>query len=361
MAELQQLGALDPAAQEKLMADLRATDPAIWPLVVQQFRAALAYRRRLQEPSGTNTGGPKAGLPPRLGHLPPAEGAALPPHDAPQGNYPATGYPPLGALAATADPQAKQPATGENAVVAASHNAPAPGNWQDQVESAARELASKTADSPSSPEEIARQIRLRMLYLLAGRRDDALEPIPAMAAPMQDFWSKQLYALWKSLDTQGAADGPRRAAEAKQILDEAVAKLGESAPLEVCNLTLCKSIDGYGCIAAFEKDEFLPGQEVLLYAEVKNFTSEQTAKGHHTILRSSCQLFDSRGQRVVEHDCPETEEYCQNVRHDFFVGIRIVLPEKCIYPGRHTLQLTIEDLKSHKLGQASIPLTIKSP
>jgi len=361
MAELQQLGAFDPAAQKKLMADLRATDPAIWPLVVQQFRAALAYRRRAQQRSAANTAAPRVELPPRLSHLPPAGGAALPPSDAPQGNYPATGHAPLGALAAEAGPQSKRPATPKNAVVAASYNAPASGDWQDQVESAARKLAAKTADSPHSPEEIARQVRLRMLYLLAGRRDDALQPIPAMAAPMQDFWKKQFYALWKSLDTQGVADGPRRAAETKQILDEAVAKLGESAPLEVCGLALCKSIDGYGCIAAFEKDEFTPGQEILLYAEVKNFTSEQTAKGYHTTLRSSWQIFDSRGQRVVEHDCPETEEYCRNVRHDFFVGIRIVLPEKHIYPGRHTLQLTIEDLKSRKLGQASIPLTIKSP
>ena len=46
MEELRQLGTLDPAAQNKLMEDLKQTDPALWPLVMQQFRAAIAYKRR---------------------------------------------------------------------------------------------------------------------------------------------------------------------------------------------------------------------------------------------------------------------------------------------------------------------------
>src|SRR3972149_753083 len=46
MEELRQLGTLDPAAQNNLMEDLKQTDPALWPLVMQQFRAAVAYKRR---------------------------------------------------------------------------------------------------------------------------------------------------------------------------------------------------------------------------------------------------------------------------------------------------------------------------
>jgi hypothetical protein len=49
MEELRQLGTLDPAAQNKLMEDLKQTDPALWPLVMQQFRAAIAYKRRAAE------------------------------------------------------------------------------------------------------------------------------------------------------------------------------------------------------------------------------------------------------------------------------------------------------------------------
>lgn len=45
-AELQQLGMINPAARDRLQEDLRQSDPVIWPLVLQQFRATEAYRRR---------------------------------------------------------------------------------------------------------------------------------------------------------------------------------------------------------------------------------------------------------------------------------------------------------------------------
>ena len=49
MAELQQVGALDPAAQDKLMADLKQVDPSLWPMVLQTFRAEAAYKRREEQ------------------------------------------------------------------------------------------------------------------------------------------------------------------------------------------------------------------------------------------------------------------------------------------------------------------------
>lgn len=98
---------------------------------------------------------------------------------------------------------------------------------------------------------------------------------------------------------------------------------------------------------------------MLLYAEVENFASESTPKGYHTALRSSYQIFDGRNQRVADHQFTTTEEYCRRPRRDYFIGYHLRLPKR-IYPGKHTLQLTIEDLKSQKVGQSSIELTIKS-
>jgi hypothetical protein len=45
--ELQTIGALDPQAQQELMALLKEAKPQHYPLVVQQFQAALAYRQQL--------------------------------------------------------------------------------------------------------------------------------------------------------------------------------------------------------------------------------------------------------------------------------------------------------------------------
>ncbi len=45
--QLQQIRAIDPTAESKLMEQLRQTPAESWPLVAEQFRASLAYREQL--------------------------------------------------------------------------------------------------------------------------------------------------------------------------------------------------------------------------------------------------------------------------------------------------------------------------
>jgi hypothetical protein len=132
----------------------------------------------------------------------------------------------------------------------------------------------------------------------------------------------------------------------------------ESAPLVVRNVAFCTEIKSYGCAKRFEKYEFQPNQEVLLYAEVDNFVSEPTAKGYHTSLRSGYRILDASGQPVVERSFAATEDYCQNLRRDFFIGYRLRLPQS-VGPGKYTLQLSIEDLKSQKVGQGSVEFEVR--
>ena len=68
MAEVQQLGTLDPAAQNALLEDLKRTDPALWPQLVQTFRASIAYRRQMEERARLARGqNPQSGLARRSG------------------------------------------------------------------------------------------------------------------------------------------------------------------------------------------------------------------------------------------------------------------------------------------------------
>jgi hypothetical protein len=395
MAELQQVGALDPAGQEKLLADLQQTDPALWPLVLQQFRAAVAYRRQTEQrelakagqpPAGAaypttaadpaQPGGPAATSPypahiaaaaPHIGSAVPSAAPAQPgPLPGPQLGQPAAQVPPQ------VPPQPPQPPQTQPPFQQASKLPPPPvsapsafdtspaasqADWRAQVASAAESLRARLPGSPESPEEVAEHARLRMLYLLAGQRNQALLPIPSPVPPLEQFWLKEIYGLATYLDAGRNPDPAGRAAEAKQVLGEALGCLGEAAPLVIRNLAFCAEVQSYGSMEKFSKYEFTPGQEVLLYAEVENFASEQTAEGFHTSMRSSYQIFDSRGQRVAEQGFPVTEEHCQNARRDFFIGYRLRLPKR-IYDGRHTLKLTIEDLKSQKVGESSIEFWI---
>jgi hypothetical protein len=349
MAEVQQLGVLDPAAQNALLDDLKKTDPSLWPQLMQTFRASVAYRRQAEErarlaqqnqnqPGGIRQAGytdgqarnAAAATPP----TPPAELAD---------NYPDTRLPQVSLISAKRSEQA------------------AADDWHAQLSIAIQALEAKTATGPDgkpgAPLTAADQAILRMLYLAAGRRDDAVKTLSNATPADQEFWSEELFGLATALDEQQVPDASRRAAEAVQHLRDAAGKLGQTAALVVRNLSFCTEVTSYGVFKPFEKYEFKPGEQVILYAEIDNFTSQSTDKGFHTAMHSSYQIFDSRGAKVSEQDYAVTEEVCRNPRRDFFIRYFVYMPKR-IYDGNYTLQLTIEDTQGKKIGQSSIQFAI---
>jgi len=199
---------------------------------------------------------------------------------------------------------------------------------------------------------------LRMLYAAAGRREDAARPIPDASPATQQFVSKELEGLVAWLDAEQVPDPARRAAEAEPALREALARLGETAPLLVRNAAFCTEVLSFACIKRFDKQEFVADQEMLVYAELENFVSEPTERGFRTSLRSAYQILDNLGRQVVQRDFAPTEEYSKNARRDFFIAFRVRLPRQ-IAPGKYMLRLVIRDAVSQKTGQASIEFTVK--
>ncbi|MBX7165515.1 MAG: hypothetical protein K1X74_04115 [Pirellulales bacterium] len=400
MNELQSLGAIDPAQQNQLLEDLKKSDPKYWPMITQSFRAALNRQRGDAGTADTAVAPPRTGSPallasatvaptgtalpaslatapqplpaPTIAPAQPATAAAVPeplPQPPSMPIAPAQtvreefGPPPP--VDSTASAMASPGATGDsNAMMAARVGATSPtiapaADSRTQIDTAIRSLENElaTASPGSASTSARRELQLRMMYLLADRRQDALRPIDGLPAAEQEYWSGQLYALATFLDEKREADASRRAATAVEHLRNASARLAELGVLEVKNLAFCTEVSSYGVFKKFPDTKFAPGQEVLLYAELENFKSEQTPKGWHTALRSSYQVLDDQGRVVDEHQFDLTEEYCANARRDFFIRYFLYLPER-INPGSYTLQLTIEDTLSRKIGQSSIPVTI---
>ena len=230
-------------------------------------------------------------------------------------------------------------------------------DWQGHLTAAIHSIETESKAGSKNESDIALQARLRMLYLLAGRRDDAMRPLPAAPQASQDYWSSQIYGLSTWMDAEKTPDSGRRAAETKRILGEALAQLGETAPLAVRNLTFCTEVSRFGSFDALKSTEFTPGQKVLLYAEIDNLHIESSPKGYHWAVKVNGQIFDNRGNRMTDYGSTSAEETYQTPRHDFFVSKLYYLPR--LVPGRYTLQLTIEDTLGHKVGQSSIDFTVK--
>jgi hypothetical protein len=450
MQQLQELALLDPEAQKLLMEDLSKTDPALWKPLMERFRAALEYHRRLQQASSdkdgpktaasgsqksTNeetsagdssdrdhpirtaaqTGKPKASsdgptnpdASEKNGNSSAKEGASLKMAPAgsshlakggagevaqagylqeagasssPVGRLPPptlqavrsggpmeslTSLPGVGGAEARAINGQGQPGSSNPAASAGkpTHLAdPAggaeEGSWQQRLSVLLREMETTLSPSPQTDEEIARHVYYRLLCLAAGRREEALQPIPGVPPAMQDFWTHQLYAIQLLLDGHQIADRRQRAAEAKRLFQEAAGKLAVAAPLVVRGLAFATEVQSFGCYGGLDKYEFQPGQEVLLYAEVENFQSLPTPKGYHTKLRSRYQIFNAEGQSVAEQEFPITEEYCRQMRRDFFIAYPVRVPQD-LSPGQYTLKLSLEDLHRGEVCQGSIQFSVR--
>jgi hypothetical protein len=233
-----------------------------------------------------------------------------------------------------------------------------PSDWRQQLTTT---IAALEADAQTGPPDPAREARLRMLYLVANRMEDALRPVTGADPQEQEFWSQQLYGLSVCLEGAGSDDG-KQATEAAHRLEQARASLAEMADLHVHNLAFCTEVNSFGVFTEFETREFSPGQQVLLYAELENFASEATPEGFHTALRSRYQVLDAQGHVIDEKEFPLTEEVCRNRRRDFFIRYFLDLPTDQVYDGqRYTLRLTVEDTLGEKTGESSIEFTAARP
>ena len=231
-------------------------------------------------------------------------------------------------------------------------------SWQELVNSAIEKLEKRRDRRLDSDLREEDEARLRMLYLIADRRDDAVRAIASLEPEMQEFWSKQLFGLSTLLDSELISDRSNRLIESKRNLDEALRRLGESSPLFVRNLVFVTEVQSYGAYTPFDDYEFQPGEPVLLYAEVENYRCKETARGYHTALRSTYEIFDSNRTKVAEHEFSTNEEYCKSARRDFFTICEFRIPEK-LRSGKFVLRLTVADLNGDKAGESSITFHIR--
>ncbi len=421
MEEVRAAGAIHPSVQAHLLDDLDHTNPALWPQLLETHRASIAYQRRITNPAmpvpaGDGNVGPIAptvafGLASAAGSAPfdrapfdramattpagdathagnapvpaglassrPAPGAVIDIPGAVQANQWAldTGTDParepLRMMATDARPIANSAAfaapgttfplgqqTGDVRQVALV--TPTSSAEHGSLAAAIQTLEAQAQQPAKDDAGAATQANLRLLYLVAGRREDALRPIAGLNAAEQEYWDKQLRGLATWLDVERIPDPSRRAAEAHQCLGEAVQSLSQLGSLVVRQMAFCTEVSSYGVFTRFKNNTFVPGQQVLLYAEVENFKSVETHKGYHTALRSSYQIIDSQGHRVAAESPQLVEEYCQNPRRDYFVRYRLHLPTP-LPPGEYTLRLTIEDTLGNKVGESSIAFDAERP
>ncbi len=404
IAELEEYPEISLADRNELLQHLHQTKPALLEGVIRQYRASLAFRRRQkekkrelagketttdaaraethvetrQQPSPVAVADPKPPSPsPPAVDLPEAEpkqstsaavlaAIEMPPQSQasrsaakqviPDGR---AADPPKLSIADRLMKRVRPPRDkSKPQVVPACFETKLPSDWQDQLTATIGTLESSVNEEPESPDEISDHARLRLLLLAAQRRDDALRPIPSLEPEMTEFWNKEVFGLATLLDTGTISDPVQRISEAKLHFEEAACRLGEAAPLVVRNMAFITKVVSYGVYTPFESYEFTPDQRVGLYVEIDNFTSKEGPQGFRTSLKSSYQVLDNAGHRVSADEFDPNLENCRNRRRDYFIYYELNLPKR-IYPGEYTLQLTVTDNNSKKVGQSTVQFYVR--
>jgi hypothetical protein len=390
LRELQTIGSVDPAAAQQLVARLQDVKPSLRALVAQQFRTSWEYHRQFaaSNPDTQLATGNQARPVEHVANLPAEyQPPATPPAPtaAPTTQPPAALPTPPTTMgestsaqpAATPQPQASSTPTAEAEVVHASYESSAqllptpdappeaddaevstPRDWQDALTLTIQQLSTTSPAEPRNTDEAYQHVRLRLLQLVAGDREHALEPIPGLTPTEQTYWSNQFFAISTLLETEEQPDDQQRANLAATQLAEASAKLGELSHLVIRGTTFCEKVYGYGDYDALEEAVFAPGHTVTLYAEIGNFRSESTEKGYHTSLATSYEVLDQAGNRVEGGEFGNVDDYCLNKRKDFYIEYTFQLPDR-IYASNYQLRLLIRDRLSGKISKSTIDFEIK--
>ena len=208
---------------------------------------------------------------------------------------------------------------------------------------------------------IEKQVYLRMLYLMSGQQERAVQAIPGLEPADQEFWQQTFWGLTNYFDASSMPSAADRAAQTVTQMTNAVLRLQEKAKLELRNVTFCHKISSFGNYEKYARDEFSPGQEVLLYAEVANIHSEPITDGKFkTNLKSTIEIYrhGSQGELLERFDFPETVDICRTHRRDYFHSYQLTIPAKLAL-GPHVLKLSVEDQLSRRVGTYSLNFTVK--
>jgi len=207
------------------------------------------------------------------------------------------------------------------------------------------EVARRRSSTEDADELVRLEKELRLVQLAGEQPEEAVRQIEALDGPEREAFAHLLMGLATWMNTDEALRPTLRNAKIVREIRDAAAELAAASKLDVRNLAFCEKVESYGWYTEFPRNQFKPKQQVILYAEVENFTAVRIADdSYETELQGSYQIFDTRGNLVDERELLLDKEVCRNYRRDYFLAYLIYLPET-ISSGNYRLELTIEDKK----------------
>ncbi len=162
---------------------------------------------------------------------------------------------------------------------------------------------------------------------------------------------------------QTAAPEPPRPLTHAQPAGAAPAQIEPAQPepsqpmFAIRNACFASRVRAWGVVDRFETAEFSPGQEVIVYFELDQLASRQSADGHTTRVDTTLRLVDADGRRMHEWTFEPLEETCDSRRRDYFARYLVSLPESTP-AGSGRLEIVVSDAVAGRTAHATLPLAV---
>ncbi|MCG3179926.1 MAG: hypothetical protein BIFFINMI_02276 [Phycisphaerae bacterium] len=214
------------------------------------------------------------------------------------------------------------------------------------------------ADAEQRPTDLGSQLKLRLLYVASGRTADARAAWSGGTADQQKLlrdWVEASIVLAHSDPSDADGQGEKALAAIERLREQ----LADQAPLKVTAVRLVSRVDGFGVVTPFADDVFRPGQWVIVYSELENFSSQVTKDGQfETHLSLRVEVLAADGRSFLAQTDDDVVDRSLNRRRDFFIARRVRLPAN-LAAGQYVVRVSVTDKPANKVGESIARFQVK--
>jgi len=123
------------------------------------------------------------------------------------------------------------------------------------------------------------------------------------------------------------------------------------------NACFASRVQGWGVVDRFQTATFSSGQELIVYFELDQLASRETADGHATRIDTVLRLVGEDGRRAHEWTFEPLEETCRGQRRDYFARYLVAVPTS-LPTGSYRLEVVVSDTVAGRTAHTSLPLEV---
>ncbi|MEQ9409315.1 MAG: hypothetical protein RIK87_16385 [Fuerstiella sp.] len=205
-----------------------------------------------------------------------------------------------------------------------------------------------------------REQDLRLLYLIADQPGPALTAIHVLPPAEQEFWQEIMLALAQYRSRDDGVSQEQRFTSTVGQMQSAVRRLMPLAALKIRRMDICSQIYSFGRVETFLTNSFDPGQPILLYVELENFTSRMTMNGsYETNFEALLRIFhQGRDEPIESISLPDISDESTSERVDYFQSFELNVPSH-LDSGSYRIELRLRDRNSGKITSGEVEFRIR--